>query len=109
MPRKGHCFFVGGELGIRTPGGFNTSTVFKTAAIDRSANSPGAKVEHLALCQPNVNRKKFEVVGVLNTLKMNRFYFWMSCILFRKSGTRLSEFGFLRHFFLTCHTGSKGF
>ena len=35
---------VGGELGIRTPGTCNSSTVFKTAAIDRSANSPGAKV-----------------------------------------------------------------
>ena len=34
---------IGGELGIRTPGGFNTSTVFKTAAIDRSANSPGQR------------------------------------------------------------------
>jgi len=36
---------ISGELGIRTPGGFNTSTVFKTAAIDRSANSPGAKLQ----------------------------------------------------------------
>ena len=34
-----------GELGIRTPGPFNKSTVFKTAAIDRSANSPGTKVQ----------------------------------------------------------------
>jgi hypothetical protein len=37
---RGFC----GERGIRTPGGFNTSTVFKTAAIDRSAISPGAKL-----------------------------------------------------------------
>ena len=36
-----HC----GELGIRTPGTFNSSTVFKTAAIDHSASSPGAKVQ----------------------------------------------------------------
>ena len=35
----------GGELGIRTPGTFNSSTVFKTAAIDHSANSPRAKVQ----------------------------------------------------------------
>jgi site-specific DNA recombinase len=34
-----------GELGIRTPGPFNKSTVFKTAAIDHSANSPGTKVQ----------------------------------------------------------------
>ena len=34
-----------GELGIRTPGTFNSSTVFKTAAIDHSANSPEAKVQ----------------------------------------------------------------
>jgi hypothetical protein len=34
-----------GELGIRTPGTFHSSTVFKTAAIDHSANSPGAKVQ----------------------------------------------------------------
>ena len=38
---EGEC----GERGIRTPGGFNTSTVFKTAAIDRSAISPGAKLQ----------------------------------------------------------------
>jgi hypothetical protein len=38
----------GGELGIRTPGTFNSSTVFKTAAIDHSANSPGAKVQNRA-------------------------------------------------------------
>ena len=30
----------GGEGGIRTPGRFNPSTVFKTAAFDRSATSP---------------------------------------------------------------------
>lgn len=30
----------GGETGIRTLGGFNPSTVFKTAAFDRSATSP---------------------------------------------------------------------
>ena len=30
----------GGELGIRTPGTYNSSTVFKTAAIDHSASSP---------------------------------------------------------------------
>jgi hypothetical protein len=40
--------FIGGELGIRTPGTFNSSTVFKTAAIDHSANSPGAKVQNRA-------------------------------------------------------------
>ena len=31
----------GGEGGIRTPGGREPSTVFKTAAIDHSATSPG--------------------------------------------------------------------
>jgi hypothetical protein len=35
-----------GELGIRTPGACNSSTVFKTAAIDHSANSPGSKVQN---------------------------------------------------------------
>ncbi len=35
-----------GERGIRTPGGCYTSTVFKTAAIDHSAISPGAKVQN---------------------------------------------------------------
>ncbi len=34
-----------GELGIRTPGTFHSSTVFKTAAIDHSASSPGTKVQ----------------------------------------------------------------
>ena len=38
-------YFDGGELGIRTPGTFNSSTVFKTAAIDHSASSPGSKVQ----------------------------------------------------------------
>ena len=37
------CF--SGELGIRTPGTFHSSTVFKTAAIDHSASSPGTKVQ----------------------------------------------------------------
>ncbi len=37
-----------GELGIRTPGTGKGSTVFKTAAIDHSANSPGAKVQNRA-------------------------------------------------------------
>ncbi len=32
-----------GEWGIRTRGPFNKSTVFKTAAIDHSANSPPQK------------------------------------------------------------------
>ena len=41
-----------GELGIRTPGGCNTSTVFKTAAIDHSANSPAAKI-HLKVKAQN--------------------------------------------------------
>ena len=36
--------FYGGERGIRTPGPLARSTVFKTAAFDRSAISPGAKV-----------------------------------------------------------------
>ena len=39
---------ISGELGIRTPGTFNSSTVFKTAAIDHSASSPGAKVQNRA-------------------------------------------------------------
>ena len=34
-----------GEWGIRTRGPFNKSTVFKTAAIDHSANSPLQKYE----------------------------------------------------------------
>ena len=32
--------YLCGEWGIRTRGPFNKSTVFKTAAIDHSANSP---------------------------------------------------------------------
>lgn len=34
--------YYGGELGIRTPGRDKPSTVFKTAAFDRSASSPTA-------------------------------------------------------------------
>ncbi len=47
MPRICEALILsGGELGIRTPGTFHSSTVFKTAAIDHSANSPGAKVQN---------------------------------------------------------------
>ena|GEM_PF-3127246 len=35
--------FKCGEWGIRTRGPFDKSTVFKTAAIDHSANSPAQK------------------------------------------------------------------
>ena len=38
--RNGKTHLNGGEGGIRTPGRFNPSTVFKTAAFDHSANSP---------------------------------------------------------------------
>ena len=40
----------GGERGIRTPGPLTRSTVFKTAALDRSAISPGAKLEYIFTC-----------------------------------------------------------
>jgi hypothetical protein len=36
----------GGEWGIRTRGPFDKSTVFKTAAIDHSANSPAQKYKY---------------------------------------------------------------
>jgi hypothetical protein len=44
-PAKKKClqkqaFWFGGERGIRTPGGHESSTVFKTAALNRSAISP---------------------------------------------------------------------
>jgi hypothetical protein len=39
---RGVDFSIGGERGIRTPGPFG-STVFKTAALDRSAISPAQK------------------------------------------------------------------
>ena len=38
--RNGKTHLNGGEGGIRTPGRFNPSTVFKTAAFDHSATSP---------------------------------------------------------------------
>jgi hypothetical protein len=37
-------FLIGGGKGIRTPGPVTRTTVFKTAAFDRSAIPPGAKV-----------------------------------------------------------------
>ena len=36
----GGCFVIGGEGEIRTHGGVAPSTVFKTAALNRSATSP---------------------------------------------------------------------
>ena len=41
--KKLQVLYFGGEWGIRTRGPFNKSTVFKTAAIDHSANSPVQK------------------------------------------------------------------
>jgi hypothetical protein len=54
---------TGGELGIRTPGTFNSSTVFKTAAIDHSANSPGAKVQNHAE-MPNMMLSFFKQIAI---------------------------------------------
>ena len=42
-------FSLCGEKGIRTPGPVARTTVFKTAAFDHSAISPGAKVVYLFL------------------------------------------------------------
>ena len=47
LPRKFSTFpisSVGGERGIRTPGGCYTPTIFKTAAFNHSATSPNYKV-----------------------------------------------------------------
>ena len=41
----------GGEWGIRTRGCCYTSTVFKTAAIDHSANSPAQKYKYHLILQ----------------------------------------------------------
>src|SRR5687767_1114606 len=43
---SGHCYRceVGGEGGIRTPGPLSRSTVFKTAALNHSATSPGESI-----------------------------------------------------------------
>ena len=40
----GAIVLIGGERGIRTPGSVARTTVFKTAALDHSAISPGTKV-----------------------------------------------------------------
>ena len=45
-PLLGACSCIGGEWGIRTRGCCYTSTVFKTAAIDHSANSPAQKYKY---------------------------------------------------------------
>ena len=49
--------YLCGERGIRTPGALTDTTVFKTAAFDRSAISPGAKVQSF-LNLPNGSIKK---------------------------------------------------
>ena len=46
---------IGGELGIRTPGTYNSSTVFKTAAIDHSASSPMQNYKTMSNLQTNMN------------------------------------------------------
>ena len=48
------CWFlylIGGEWGIRTRGPCYKSTVFKTAAIDHSANSPRQKYKYTLILQ----------------------------------------------------------
>lgn len=44
-------FSFSGEWGIRTRGCCYTSTVFKTAAIDHSANSPAQKYKYHLILQ----------------------------------------------------------
>ncbi len=57
-PFSGAFILLGGERGIRTPGPCE-STVFKTAAFDRSAISPGAK-----LYKQPVFQKSFSVLTI---------------------------------------------
>jgi hypothetical protein len=40
---------IGGEGGIRTPGGLAPPTVFKTVAIDHSATSPNRVLRYIGL------------------------------------------------------------
>ena len=47
---------VGGEEGIRTPGGLSTSTVFKTAALNHSATSPRGERRALLPLHSTVER-----------------------------------------------------
>ena len=55
----------GREIGIRTPGGFHTSTVFKTAAFDRSA------ISRKKICDYNQN--------YLNLAISLGFFFYVRC------------------------------
>jgi hypothetical protein len=52
-----------GELGIRTPGTFHSSTVFKTAAIDHSASSPATKVQ-IRTELPNLFTVFFQLINI---------------------------------------------
>ena len=61
-PLVGRFVMTGGEGGIRTPGRFNPSTVFKTAAFDHSATSPrlvrlrGRYSSRFGLIDPTLNK-----------------------------------------------------
>jgi len=55
----------GGELGIRTPGTFNSSTVFKTAAIDHSASSPAQKYKTVLNLQTKISF--FELIRITHS------------------------------------------
>ncbi len=44
---------IGGEAGIRTLGGDKPSTVFKTAAFDRSATSPQSGYDNSTIIKIN--------------------------------------------------------
>ncbi len=56
--------YFGGERGIRTPGTLAGTTVFKTAAFDHSAISPGAKVDSFFNFS-NTLKKKMNFICVL--------------------------------------------
>ena len=56
------CLFIGGEGEIRTHGGIAPSTVFKTAALNRSATSPYIKI------------MRFENSFILKILKGQEFF-----------------------------------
>jgi hypothetical protein len=82
---------ISGELGIRTPGTFHSSTVFKTAAIDHSASSPGTKVQNRADLA-NLMLTFFKLICKLLDISL-LFYLFHAKLM--KNVAKMSRFGIL--------------
>jgi hypothetical protein len=84
-----------GEWGIRTRGPFDKSTVFKTAAIDHSANSPLQKYKLNSILQTVMGIFLLEIDKCLKQRQKNLFstefiFYWIR--FFEQIEVRFDDF-----------------